>query len=109
MAKRKPYSNVAERVLAAVRELNAALVEAYEHPQTRVHMRLPQQPIIPFQFGCEVTRVTKHAIVAEGDEIKAGQLAYKIKAWQLAYKIAEKPGTSKSVNKAKKTRARKAT
>ena len=103
MPKRKPYTDVAERILAAVRELNAVLVEAHEHPQVRVHMRYPKQETFPAQYGCEVTRVTKHAIAPEGDEIKT---------WQLAYKVAMKddsPKKGKKAKKAKKSPARKAT
>ena len=101
---RKSYKDVAERVLAAVRELNGALAEAHEHPQTRVHMSFPQHPTFPTQFGCEVTRITKHFIPAEG---------HGIKAWELHYKVAEKPeapkkATKSSAKKAKKTGAKKA-
>ena len=107
MAKRTPrraYSDVAERVLAAVRELNAAMDEAYEHPQTKVHLSVPSPTTGRVQFGCEVTRITKHAVVVEGDEIKPGLVARE---------VAKNTGTlqkatKSSAKKAKKSRARKA-
>lgn len=99
MAKQNLYKDVAERILAAVRELNAALVEAHAHPQVRVHMRYPEHKTIPFQYGCEVTRVTKHAIAAEGDEIKQ---------WQMSYKVAMKADPSKKKGKSKKAKKSKA-
>lgn len=97
MAKRKPYNDVAERVLAAVRELNAALKEAYEHPQTKVHLTVPVDAG-RIQFGCEVTRITKHAIAVEVGPVKARPFTYK---------ITEKTDAPKKPKKAKKTRARK--
>ncbi len=102
MAKRKPYKDVAERVLAAVQELNAALVEAHEHPQVRVHMQYPENPIRPpMRYGCEVTRITKHAVAAEDDGTKMFQ-------WRAM--IVEKPAKKgrKTKKSAKKPKARMA-
>ena len=98
MVKRKVYKDVAERVLAAVRELNAALVEASDHPQVRVHMHYPERPIVPTQYGCEVTRITKHEIPVVDDGVKTFQ-------WRA--KVIEAP--AKKAKKAKKSLARKAT
>ncbi len=107
MAKHKLYKDVAARVLAAVRELNAALVEAHEHPQVRVHMRYPKHEMVPTQYGCEVTRVTGHAIAAEGDEIKSWRVG-KTFVWT-DNSLKDKPGKkSKAAKKAKKSPARKA-
>ncbi len=103
MTKRRIYKDVAERMLVAVRELNAALVEAHDHPQVRVHVTYPRLDTRPAQFGCEVTRITKHEIPPEGDEIKE---------WRMAYKIAmnvDTPKKGKRAKKAKKSPARKAT
>lgn len=97
MAKRKPYNDVAERVLAAVRELNGALGEAHEHPQTRV--QIAQHGIGPLQFDCEVTRITKHTVAFSDDEIKP---------WQFTHKIAEKTAAPKKATKAMKSSAKKA-
>ena len=101
---RRSYKDVAERVLAAVRELNAAMDEAYEHPQTKVHLSVPSPTTGRVQFGWEVRRITKHAVGWDGDEIKPVQKALK---------VAEKPeaptkATKSSAKKAKKTGARKA-
>lgn len=57
----RTYDEVAERVLAAVHELNAALAEAYEHPEVRVHAGMFFEQM-PAQVGCEVTRITKHKV-----------------------------------------------
>lgn len=97
MAKRKPYKDVAERMLAAVRELNAAVVEAHEHPHVRVHMCYPKHETIPAQYGCEVTRITKHEVVLA-----------KASAWQVAEKLVfEHVPAKKRATKKLKIRGRK--
>ena len=109
MPKRRSYTDVAKCILAAVRELNAVLVEAHEHPQVRVHMFYldtkafvnAQVGVIAMQYGCQVTRITKHEIAAKGDGIEN---------WQVAFKMAtDASKKSKRGKKAKKSPARKAT
>ena len=83
MSKRRPYKNVAERVIAAMTEWNAALAEAHEHPQVRVHIIYPTGSVAPpVQYGCEVTRITKHEVPLAD---RSG--------WDVAYKlrVAEMP------------------
>ncbi len=103
MPKRKSYTDVAERVLAAVRELNAALAEAHEHPQVRVHMHYPQHETRPTQYGCEVTRITKHEVAVEDDRAKTFQWRARI-----IETPAKKPKKAKKAKKAEKSPVRKA-
>ena len=84
MSKRRIYKDVAERVIVAVTELNAAFAEAAEHPQVRVHFKYPKSDTPPLQYGCEVTRITKHVVPVVEEQ-----------NWQLAYRIAEKTGAAK--------------
>lgn len=102
--KRRSYTQVAERVTAAVTELNAAIMEAFEHPQVRVHLG-PADGIVsepPIQLGCEVTRVTKHAIAPEIAERKMAWTPYRIR-----YRLADEKAvqTVKAIESVKRARA----
>lgn len=63
--KRRLYKDVAQRMVSAVDELNAALREAAEHPQVRVYAGWVDINAHPFQMNCEVTRITGHVVKDE--------------------------------------------
>lgn len=93
--KRQSYTAVAERVVAATKELNAALQEAYDHPQVRVHMGPTTDGVLPIQYGCEITRITKHGVSPTRDD-KDARLDF---VWKLAAKANLKKKPKKRVRK----------
>ena len=92
-ARRRAYKDVAERVIAAMTEWNAALAEAHEHPQVRVHMKYSTSDTTPVQFGCEVTRITKHVVPLD-----------KAEPWKAVYHWVDWPATKKRKRKSKAIR-----
>lgn len=100
---RKLYKEVASRVLAAIDELNAAVREAYEHPQVRVHFG-PHGEDLPCQLGCEVTRITGH----RRDPEAAGMtMAWKVYVARYDPKKPKKGISLKTTIKAAKKAAKK--
>ena len=61
----KSYEEVAKRVIAAVNELNSALIEASAHPDVRVHLGPRETNDLPMQFGVEITKLTGHYMFPE--------------------------------------------
>ena len=95
-AKRRTYKEIAERVTVAVTEVNAALVEAYEHPQVRVYMGPHSgSDAPPLQLGCEVTRVTKHKVIPERDAVEMAWVPYRT-TWRAATKEAVRTRRTKA-------------